>query len=302
MTKKKLKLIIMVLFVLASLAVIYFAFWSISKSKNGVETEEKNNDIVAVEIESGLLEKYKSTPDTLDSDGDGLLDKFEIILGTDKDSEDTDGDGYKDGEEIKGGYNPFSAVGTKFEEDFVFNSDADLNELFLIRQKLFDDVSEILCEDDNLYDYSRLADNDNLMLATENTAPCPCSKIKNSYYRNECFADIGAALSDLSLCNYITYGGNYAVEKDSCVFMVATRSQNAELCMDITGSIDKSNCLLNVAYEKKSYAICADITEAEIKDYCYYQIAISIKDKSLCEMMVDRGENHNICISESAAS
>jgi len=299
MTKKKLKLIIASLFVLVLLVLVYFAFWSVSKNRNDGGMEEKGNDVVKVEVESGLLEEYEKTPDKLDSDRDGLPDKFEIILGTDKNSEDTDGDGYKDGEEIKGGYSPFSSSGDKFEEDFVFNSDADLDELFIIKQKLFDNASEILCKDDSLFDYDMLPDNDKLALAIENTAPCPCSMIGNSFYRNECLANIGATLGDLSFCNYMTYGDNYTLEKDGCIFMVANGSKDADLCMEITDSIDESNCLLNIAYEKKSHEICADITETDIKDYCFYQMSILMTDKSFCEMMVDRGENYNICISES---
>lgn len=42
----------------------------------------------------------------VDSDGDGLYDREEIILGTDENKADTDGDGYSDREEIMNTYNP----------------------------------------------------------------------------------------------------------------------------------------------------------------------------------------------------
>ena len=42
----------------------------------------------------------------LDSDGDGLSDKMEDKLGTDKHNSDTDGDGFKDGGEVVSGYSP----------------------------------------------------------------------------------------------------------------------------------------------------------------------------------------------------
>lgn len=41
-----------------------------------------------------------------DTDGDGLLDGEEIIYGTDVLNPDTDGDGYLDGDEVRSGYNP----------------------------------------------------------------------------------------------------------------------------------------------------------------------------------------------------
>ena len=41
-----------------------------------------------------------------DSDGDGLSDAAEKILGTDPNKKDTDGDGYNDYDEVVNGYNP----------------------------------------------------------------------------------------------------------------------------------------------------------------------------------------------------
>ncbi len=46
------------------------------------------------------------TNSELDTDGDGLIDQQETLLGTDKNKIDTDGDGYSDKQEIDGGYNP----------------------------------------------------------------------------------------------------------------------------------------------------------------------------------------------------
>ncbi|MBU1202834.1 hypothetical protein KKH39_02220 [Patescibacteria group bacterium] len=45
-------------------------------------------------------------PDTDDTDGDGLTDYEESVLGTDPNNPDTDGDGYSDGQEMENGYNP----------------------------------------------------------------------------------------------------------------------------------------------------------------------------------------------------
>jgi LPXTG-site transpeptidase (sortase) family protein len=43
---------------------------------------------------------------TLDSDGDGLLDKWETRFGTEEHNADTDFDGFSDGEEVQNGYDP----------------------------------------------------------------------------------------------------------------------------------------------------------------------------------------------------
>lgn len=59
-----------------------------------------------------LLEKYETiggiveNNEILDTDGDGLIDKAEILFNTDINNPDTDGDGYSDGEEVINGYNP----------------------------------------------------------------------------------------------------------------------------------------------------------------------------------------------------
>lgn len=45
---------------------------------------------------------------TLDTDGDGLLDSTEEILGTDPSKQDTDGDGYDDKQEIETGHDPIN--------------------------------------------------------------------------------------------------------------------------------------------------------------------------------------------------
>ncbi|MDD3191023.1 MAG: hypothetical protein PHI66_05045 [Candidatus Pacebacteria bacterium] len=51
----------------------------------------------------------------MDSDGDGLFDNMEEVVGTDKNDRDTDGDGYEDLAELKNGFNPLvKTPGDKF--------------------------------------------------------------------------------------------------------------------------------------------------------------------------------------------
>jgi len=45
-------------------------------------------------------------PLDIDTDGDGLTDAQETMLGTDPNNSDTDGDGYQDGQEARRGFNP----------------------------------------------------------------------------------------------------------------------------------------------------------------------------------------------------
>jgi len=52
-------------------------------------------------------EKYNLNKDSVDTDGDGLLDEAELNrFNTDPKKKDTDGDGYLDGVEVRNGYNP----------------------------------------------------------------------------------------------------------------------------------------------------------------------------------------------------
>lgn len=57
-----------------------------------------------------------STPDTLDTDGDGLTDVLEAKFGTNPNNKDTDGDTFEDGLEITMAYSPTSTQPTRLEK------------------------------------------------------------------------------------------------------------------------------------------------------------------------------------------
>lgn len=57
-----------------------------------------------------------TTPDTLDSDADGLLDIHERKFGTDPNNKDTDGDTFEDGLEILMAYSPTSTEPIRLEK------------------------------------------------------------------------------------------------------------------------------------------------------------------------------------------
>ncbi|MBI5728948.1 MAG: hypothetical protein HY983_01735 [Candidatus Magasanikbacteria bacterium] len=66
------------------------------------ETDQDLDGLTAAEEK-----KYGTDPKKADTDGDGILDKDEIIIyHTDPLKADTDGDGVKDGEEVRRGLNP----------------------------------------------------------------------------------------------------------------------------------------------------------------------------------------------------
>lgn len=53
---------------------------------------------------------------SIDTDGDGLWDDWEIVLGTAIKNQDTDGDGYNDGLEVKNGYDPRGTSSIKLKK------------------------------------------------------------------------------------------------------------------------------------------------------------------------------------------
>ena len=62
----------------------------------------------------------------LDSDGDGLLDSEEEVLGTDPQSSDTDLDGYTDAEEVHAGTDPADSTSVIYEGGWPYNMDKDV--------------------------------------------------------------------------------------------------------------------------------------------------------------------------------
>jgi predicted outer membrane repeat protein len=74
------------------------------------------------EVQHGL-DPLDPTDANLDSDGDGLTDYEEYLLGTDPNNWDTDGDGISDGSEVNQGYDPLDPDSTPEAEWFVVTGD-----------------------------------------------------------------------------------------------------------------------------------------------------------------------------------
>lgn len=68
-----------------------------------IENEPVSADAMMMEEESEPLEKGA------DSDGDGLTNSEELLLGSDPNVTDSDGDGFTDGSEVENGYDPAKA-------------------------------------------------------------------------------------------------------------------------------------------------------------------------------------------------
>ncbi|MCX6740671.1 MAG: hypothetical protein NTZ49_05610 [Candidatus Parcubacteria bacterium] len=86
------------------------AYEAMRKFGVGIST----NDLQKIPI--GLDDRLQE----IDTDGDGLFDKLEDGLGTDRLIKDTDEDGFDDGVEIKSGYDPLAGSGKKLVYDLTF--------------------------------------------------------------------------------------------------------------------------------------------------------------------------------------
>ena len=77
-----------------------------------------------IEIKNGYSSRHAGRGIKLidvDSDNDGLNDKWELIIGTDILNSDTDGDSYSDGSEVANGYDPLREKGVKADKIIKVN-------------------------------------------------------------------------------------------------------------------------------------------------------------------------------------
>jgi len=75
-----------------------------------------------------------------------------------------------------------------------------------------------------------------------------------------------------------------AFEPEACYNLIAYQTQNAELCKKITSSNMKNSCLYDVATLSQNVELCDDVND---KDRCITSIAISKGDESLCQLATD---------------
>ena len=96
---------------LASAAAAAVAVWSLEPGDPGKELFE-------------IPAAHAAGPGGPDTDGDGLTDHFEEVLGTDGSRSDTDGDGYWDAEELARQSNPLNAANVPGSKPTGFSASA----------------------------------------------------------------------------------------------------------------------------------------------------------------------------------
>ena len=83
-----------------------FSHWDVAHATPGM-ADTLHNNYLTFNGPDTVVAVFVAT--ILDSDGDGLSDSDEALLGTDPNNPDSDGDGYSDGQEIMLGSNPLDA-------------------------------------------------------------------------------------------------------------------------------------------------------------------------------------------------
>lgn len=99
------------IFVLIICLASVFAVWIFSKQTKKIA--EKDTILLVTEVPKKI--------DSVDSDGDGLEDWMETLLGTDPQNKDTDGDGTEDGKEVSEGRDP-RIKGPNDKNPYIMNS------------------------------------------------------------------------------------------------------------------------------------------------------------------------------------
>ena len=150
-------------------------------------------------IESEMTQAFHfgsgGNPSLRDTDGDGLDDRVEYVIGTDPRRTDTDGDGYGDGKEIECGMSPTSAFGADGAEG-DFDGDGIVNTL----EKKFGTLLNVAdCDNDGLSDGTEtgyiVVSNDLPWLAFDRFEDCTTELVYDTNYRYYVNRDLPCALS-----------------------------------------------------------------------------------------------------------
>jgi len=114
-----------------------------------------------------------------------------------------------------------------------------------------------------------------------------CNNIQNKMNRYKCYAIIGAAKEDSSVCEKIkiTYTGPIS----TCYKGVAVGKKDISVCEKIHYKHqhleEKDDCYAAVAEAKKDPSICEKIKYDFIKKECYYLVAVAKQNNSICNLI-----------------
>lgn len=113
-----------------------------------------------------------------------------------------------------------------------------------------------------------------------------CYAITKQVYRDSCFKDIGATLSNLDDCDKIenrytkedcydqivediAFCENVELDKkDTCFLVIARREQDENICKRISENAEEDWCFLVVATRKVDKNICNRISDSELQQRC----------------------------------
>lgn len=275
-------------YIAIALAAILFAviFYSMPYRNDSLNTEN------AIKKET-IIEQAQKIDSSLDSDGDGLPDRVELVLGTNSYFVDTDNDGIPDYDELKNGLSPFiaSSEGILLPEIYeaikkeVLNSEnTQLEELEKIRLGFIGQISERLCKDKPSAGGSAETDGKKMAeSALKEKDSCLCSRIQNDKYRNACFNKLANIAIDMSLCNYIFEGLDAQNYREDCLNTSMLITLDGKYCERMRIAGKQGECFMILGLKTKNDTLCDKVKDQKEKDSCYYEMAIFGKRPDLCD-------------------
>jgi len=263
--------------------------------KNSRENNNNRN-------EATLLKQTDEIKENVDSDNDGLDDRIEFVLGTDRYFADTDQDGFSDYDELKNGYNPLIiSPDDKLDENTydlvkkILFSDkiAEFPDLNSLRLKLENQISNKLCENSSYLD-NDLNTEEKIKKAVTEGNPCFCSRISDREQKNACYGKLAISTNNVILCNYILEGApNAEKDKANCFHALALINLDEEYCYRIREGKNQNGCIVTLSIKTKKRNLCGRVKNLDERDDCYYGVAIFLGDINLCDKIRPSEESGN---------
>ncbi len=255
--------------------------------------KNNNGNAGVVAEKETLAEQAGKIEIGIDSDGDGLPNSAEFVLGTNPYFADTDNDGFTDYNELKNGYNPFIASpGDKLsdenyeliKQELFSGKNTQFSELEKLRLVFIGQISNRLCEKSQYAGENNLEDGkQTAKQAIKAGDPCLCSKIQDDQHRNSCFNKLANTTINISLCNYIFEESTAQSPRDNCLHTSMLITLNEKYCDRIKDAKKQGECFLVLGLKTKNYTLCDKIKDPGEKDSCYYGTAIFAKKIDLCD-------------------